>query len=40
MCSRATALAASHFAEAGVWMFEKVDGVWKKSERVCGGWIC
>jgi hypothetical protein len=23
----------------GVWMFEKVDGVWKKSERVCGGWI-
>jgi hypothetical protein len=23
----------------GVWMFEKVDGVWKKSEHVCGGWI-
>ena len=23
----------------GVWMFEEVDGVWKKSERVCGGWI-
>jgi hypothetical protein len=23
----------------GVWMFEKVGGVWKKSERVCGGWI-
>jgi hypothetical protein len=23
----------------GVWIFEKVDGVWKKSERVCGGWI-
>jgi hypothetical protein len=23
----------------GVWLFEKVDGVWKKSERVCGGWI-
>ena len=23
----------------GVWLFEKVDGVWKKSERACGGWI-
>jgi len=23
----------------GVWLFEKVDGMWKKSERVCGGWI-
>lgn len=23
----------------GVWLFEKVDGVWKKSENVCGGWI-
>jgi hypothetical protein len=23
----------------GVWLFEKVDGVWKKSERVCGAWI-
>jgi len=23
----------------GVWLFEKVDGAWKKSERVCGGWI-
>jgi|SRR5580700_7161026 hypothetical protein len=23
----------------GVWLFEKIDGVWKKSERVCGGWI-
>ncbi len=23
----------------GVWLFEKLDGVWKKSERVCGGWI-
>ena len=23
----------------GVWMFEKVDGGWKKSEHVCGGWI-
>ena len=23
----------------GMWLFEKVDGVWKKSERVCGGWI-
>jgi len=23
----------------GVWLFEKVDGVWKKSERVCGRWI-
>ncbi len=24
---------------SGVWLFEKVDGVWKKSERVCGGWV-
>jgi hypothetical protein len=23
----------------GVWMFEKVDGVWKKSEHACGGWV-
>jgi len=23
----------------GVWLFEKVDGVWKKSEHVCGGWV-
>jgi hypothetical protein len=23
----------------GVWLFEKVDGVWKKSDHVCGGWI-
>ncbi len=24
----------------GVWLFEKVDGVWKKSERKCGGgWV-
>jgi hypothetical protein len=23
----------------GVWLFEKVDGVWKKSESVCGGWV-
>ena len=23
----------------GVWLFERVDGVWKKSERACGGWI-
>ncbi len=23
----------------GVWLFEKVDGVWRKSERDCGGWI-
>ncbi len=23
----------------GVWLFEKIGGVWKKSERVCGGWI-
>jgi hypothetical protein len=23
----------------GVWLLEKVDGTWKKSEHVCGGWI-
>jgi hypothetical protein len=23
----------------GVWLFEKVDGVWRKLERVCGGWV-
>jgi hypothetical protein len=23
----------------GVWLFEKVDGIWKKSERICGGWV-
>jgi len=23
----------------GVWLFEKVDGVWKKLDRVCGGWV-
>jgi hypothetical protein len=23
----------------GVWLFQKVDGVWKKSKRVCGGWV-
>jgi hypothetical protein len=23
----------------GVWSFEKVDGAWKRSERVCGGWV-
>ena len=23
----------------GVWLFEKVDGVWGKSVRDCGGWI-
>ncbi len=23
----------------GVWLFEKVDSAWKKSERVCGGWV-
>lgn len=23
----------------GVWLFEKVDGVWKRSEQICGGWI-
>lgn len=23
----------------GVWLFEKVDGVWRKPENVCGGWI-
>jgi hypothetical protein len=23
----------------GVWLFEKVDGVWKKSGHICGGWI-
>jgi len=22
-----------------MWLFEKVDGVWKKSDRVCGGWV-
>ena len=23
----------------GTWLFEKVDGIWKKSERMCGGWV-
>jgi hypothetical protein len=23
----------------GVWLFEKVDGVWRKSEHTCGGWV-
>ncbi len=23
----------------GVWLFERVDGVWRKSEHVCGGWV-
>jgi hypothetical protein len=23
----------------GVWSFEKVDGVWKKSDLVCSGWM-
>ena len=23
----------------GVWLFEKVGGAWKRSERVCGGWV-
>jgi hypothetical protein len=23
----------------GVWVFEKVGGAWKKSGRVCGGWV-
>ncbi len=23
----------------GVWLFERVDGVWKKSEHTCGGWV-
>jgi len=23
----------------GAWLFEKVDGVWKKTDRTCGGWI-
>jgi hypothetical protein len=23
----------------GTWLFEKVDGVWKKADRVCGGWV-
>lgn len=23
----------------GAWLFEKVDGVWRKTDRVCGGWI-
>jgi len=23
----------------GTWLLEKVDGVWKKAERVCGGWV-
>jgi hypothetical protein len=23
----------------GLWLFEKVDGVWRKSEHLCGGWV-
>jgi len=23
----------------GVWLFEKIDGVWRRSEHVCGGWV-
>jgi hypothetical protein len=23
----------------GVWLFENVDGIWTKSELVCGGWV-
>ena len=23
----------------GAWRFEKVDGAWKKSEHICGGWV-
>jgi uncharacterized UPF0160 family protein len=23
----------------GVLLFDRVDGVWKKSERICGGWV-
>jgi hypothetical protein len=23
----------------GVWLFEKVDGLWKKSEHACDGWV-
>jgi len=23
----------------GTWLLEKVDGVWKRAERVCGGWV-
>jgi hypothetical protein len=23
----------------GVWLFEKIDGVWRKSEHACGGWV-
>jgi len=22
----------------GIWLFEKVDGVWKRSDRTCGAW--
>jgi hypothetical protein len=23
----------------GTWLLEKVDGVWKRTDRVCGGWV-
>jgi len=23
----------------GTWLLEKVNGIWKKAERVCGGWV-
>jgi hypothetical protein len=23
----------------GTWLLEKVNGVWKKADRVCGGWV-
>jgi hypothetical protein len=23
----------------GVWLFEKIDGLWKKSEHACDGWV-
>jgi len=23
----------------GTWLLEKVDGVWKRIDRVCGGWV-
>jgi len=24
---------------AGTWLLEKVDGIWKRTNRVCGGWV-
>ena len=29
----------SLYGNGGTWLFEKVNGVWERTDRDCGGWV-